>query len=161
MLCLTCGNTFDRARLKTGRVWREKLAFLNAGCTHPKPGVFPPLIFTHKHRLIEVCALRGLTLPFFEERDPGSTPTALWKRDGCCVHSCIATCSHSFLRFSFFTLVLTNTKRNARLLIFRHEVRERFFFEWRKNNLSRPFCVREISNPKFLVWGETADFLSK
>jgi hypothetical protein len=38
-------------------------------------------------------------------------------------------------------------------------VRERFFFERRKNDLSRPFFVREISNPNFLVWRETADFL--
>ena len=38
-------------------------------------------------------------------------------------------------------------------------MRERFFFERRKNDLSRPFFVREISNPNFLVWRETADFL--
>ena len=53
-------------------------------------------------------------------------------------------------RHSFFICVFGKDGTEwDEILILLQEVRERFFFERRKNDLSRPFFVREISNPNF------------
>ena len=60
------------------------------------------------------------------------------------------------LVFHFRVWRIRSGMRNFNLL---QEVRERFFFKGRKNDLSRPFFVWEISNPRFWVRRETAGFL--
>ena len=69
----------------------------------PKTWGFPPPFFWHNHHrtwCFYASSVRGLTLPFFEERDPGSTPTALWKKRGPPM---------SFLHCDMFTFVFRHS----------------------------------------------------
>ena len=75
----------------------------------------------------------------FEERDPESTPTAVKKGE---VRRC------QFLHCDMFTFVFRR-RRNAMNLKF-YTRRGKKVFLRRRNDLSRPISVREISNPKFL-----------
>jgi len=163
MFSFTCDNIFDRALLKTGRAWREKLAFLNAGCTHPKPGVFSPPFFWHNHHrtwCFYASSVRGLTLPFFEERDPGSTPTALWKKRGPPMSFLHCDMFTFVFRHSFFICVFWR-RRNGMRWNFNFAARgaRKVFLRTKEKWSITPFFRTGNFQPKFLVWREPADFL--
>ena len=96
----------------------------------------------------------------FEERDPESTPTAVKKGE---------VRRFQFLHCDMFTFVFRHLflvcvfgkdgMECDEFLIFLPRRGKKVLLQRRRNDLSRPFSLREISNPKFWVRRETADFL--
>ena len=95
-------------------------------------GFFPPFFWHNSHRTLCFYAIyvRGLTLPFFEERDPESTPTAVKKGEVRRFQFLHCDMFTFVFRHLFFVCVFGKDGMECdEFLIFYQDVERRFFFK--------------------------------